>query len=71
MSKKTISFALPARDTAYTVTILRDGQPYHTDLPVASDVDLLNVTVEGFGTMVFDLVIDGAVYSSLSVEFSE
>ena len=59
------------RDTAYTVTILRDGQPYHSDLAVTPDVDLLNITVEGYGTMIFDLVIDGAVYSSLTVEFSE
>jgi len=70
ISKTTISFALPAKETAYTVTVLRNGQPYLTDLPVAPDADLLNVPVEGYGTMIFELVVDGAVFSSLEVEFS-
>ena len=70
ISQKTITFALPVRETSYTVTILRDGQPYHSDLAVTPDVDLLNITVEGYGTMTFDLVIDGAVYSSMPVEFA-
>jgi serine/threonine-protein kinase len=70
ISQKTITFALPVRETSYTVTILRDGQPYHSDLAVTPDVALLNITVEGYGTMTFDLGIDGAVYSSMPVEFA-
>ena len=70
ISKTTISFALPAKETSYTVTVLRDGQPYLSDLTVAPDADLLNVPVEGYGSMIFELVIDGVVFNSLEVEFS-
>ena len=66
--KVPISFALPQRDTAYTAQILREGQHY-LEVSITPGTELLNLTVEGSGTMQFSLVIDGAVYSSQSVEF--
>ena len=66
--KVPISFALPHRDTAYTAQILREGQSY-LEVSITPGTELLNLTVEGSGTMQFSLVIDGAVYSSQSVEF--
>ena len=64
-----ISFALPDRDTAYTVTLLRDGVVLYSDVPIQPDSDIFSVDVEGCGTMLFELVIDGAVYASQPVEF--
>ena len=66
--KVPVSFTLPQRDTAYTAQILREGQPY-LDVTISPGTEILNLTVEGSGTMQFSLVIDGAVYSSQSVEF--
>ena len=69
-SRKSISFALPDRDTAYTVTVLRDGAPIVSEAPVDPSSQVFTIPdVEGSGTSVFELVIDGAVYSSQSVEF--
>jgi len=68
-SRKTISFALPSRDTGYTVTVLRDGFAI-VSATVEPGADIFTVPdVEGSGTSVFELVIDGAVYSSQTVEF--
>ena len=68
-STKTISFALPSRDTGYTVTVLRDGVAI-VSASIEPGTDLFTVPdVEGSGTSVFDLVIDGDVYSSQTVEF--
>ena len=69
-SRKSISFALPDRDTAYTVTVLRDGSPIVSEAPVDPSSQVFTIPdVEGSGTSVFELIIDGAVYSSQSVEF--
>ena len=69
-SRKSISFALPDRDTAYNVTVLRDGVPIVSNAPVDPSSQVFTIPdVEGSGTSVFELVIDGAVYSSQSVEF--
>ena len=69
-SRKSISFALPDRDTAYHVTVLRDGVPIVSNAPVDPSSQVFTIPdVEGSGTSVFELVIDGAVYSSQSVEF--
>ena len=68
-STKTISFALPSRDTGYTVTVMQDGVAI-VSASIEPGTDLFTVPdVEGSGTSVFDLVIDGAVYSSQTVEF--
>lgn len=68
-SKKSISFALPSRDTGYTVTIMRDGVPI-VSASVEPGTDIFTVPdVEGSGTSVFELVIDGAVYSSRTETF--
>lgn len=70
VSRKTISFALPASDTAYTVTILRDGVPIVSDATIQPGSEIFNLPeVEGSGTSVFELLVDGAVYSSQTVEF--
>ena len=69
-SRKSISFALPDRDTAYTVTVLRDGVAIVSNATVDPSSQVFTIPdVEGSGTSVFELVIDGAVYSSQSVEF--
>ncbi len=68
-SSKSISFALPSRDTGYTVTVLRDGVAI-VSATVDPSTDIFTVPdVSGSGTSVFDLVIDGVVYSSQTVEF--
>ncbi len=68
-SRVTVTFALPSRDTAFNVTVLRDGTAI-VSATVQPGTDLFTVpNVEGSGTSVFDLVIDGAVYSSQTVEF--
>ena len=70
VSKKSISFALPVRDTSYTVVVRRDGVPITGECTIDPGTDVFSLgEVEGYGTMVFDLVIDGAVYSSQRVEF--
>ncbi|MGM9590533.1 MAG: Stk1 family PASTA domain-containing Ser/Thr kinase [Faecousia sp.] len=68
-SRVTVTFALPSRDTMYNVTVLRDGVAI-VSATVEPGTDLFTVpNVEGRGTSVFDLVIDGEVYSSQTVEF--
>ena len=70
VSRKSISFALPERETAYTVTVLRDGFAIITDAPVDPSSQVFTVPdVEGSGTVLFELVIDGVVYSSRTEEF--
>ena len=70
MSRKSISFALPVRETSYTVVVYRDGVPYTGEYTIDPGTDVFSLgEVEGYGTMTFDLVIDGAVYSSQRVEF--
>ena len=70
VSKKTISFALPVSDTAYTVTILRDGVPIVSNATIQPGSEIFNLPeVEGSGTSVFELLVDGVVYSSQTVEF--
>ena len=70
VSRKSVSFALPVRDTAYTVVVCRDGVPITGEITINPGTDVFSLgEVEGYGTVVFDLVIDGAVYSSLPVEF--
>ena len=70
VSRKSISFALPVRDTAYTVTVYRDGVPIAGPITIEPGTDVFSLgEVEGSGTMVFDLMIDGVVYSSKPVEF--
>ena len=39
------------------------------EIPIDPGVQLLNVPVEGSGSVMFALVIDGAVYSSQVVNF--
>ena len=69
-SVKSISFALPVRDTSYTVVVCRDGIPITGEYTIDPGTDVFSLgEVEGYGTMVFDLMIDGAVYSSQRVEF--
>jgi len=68
-STVSVSFALPKRDTAYTVTLLRDGAVLYADVPIEPGSDIFSVNVEGSGTMLFELVIDGEVYTSKPVEF--
>ena len=69
-SRKSISFALPERDTSYMVTILRDGVAIISEAPVDPSSQVFTVPdVEGSGSVLFELVIDGAVYSSQTVEF--
>ena len=70
VSRKSISFALPDRETAYTVSILRDGVMIIAEAPVDPSSQVFTLPdVEGSGTVLFELVVDGAVYSSQSVEF--
>ena len=70
VTKKSISFALPERDAGYTVTILRDGMAIVSDAYVDPSSQVFTIPdVEGSGSVLFELVIDGAVYSSQSVEF--
>ncbi len=66
---KVIYFSLPARDTAYTVSIYRDGALYIGDTPVSADSQQLQVPVSGYGTMIFELMIEGTVYGSQEVVF--
>ncbi len=69
VSKVNVSFALPSRDTGFEVTVLRDGVAI-VSATVAPGTDIFTVpNVEGSGTSVFDLVVDGQVYSSQTVEF--
>ena len=69
-SKKSISFALPVRDTSYTVVVCRDGTPITGQITIEPGTDVFSLgEVEGYGTVTFDLVIDGVVYSSQRVEF--
>ena len=69
-SVKSISFALPARDYTYTVVVCRDGVPITGEVTIEPGTDVFSLgDVEGYGTMVFDLIVDGAVYSSQRVEF--
>ena len=69
-SKKSISFMLPVRDAAYTVVVYRNGQPFTGEYTIDPGTDVFSLgEVEGSGTVVFELVIDGAVYSSQTVEF--
>ena len=69
-SRKSVSFALPDRDTAYTVTVLRDGVPIVSEAPVDPSSQVFTIPdVEGSGTVLFELVIDGAVYSSRTEVF--
>ena len=69
-SKKSVSFALPDRDTAYTVTVLRDGVAIVSEAPVDPSSQVFTIPdVEGSGTVLFELVIDGVVYSSRTEEF--
>ena len=70
VSRKTISFALPKMDTSYTVTIYRDGAPVVSDVTIQPGSEIFNLPdVEGSGTSVFELYVDGSFYSSQSVEF--
>ena len=70
VTRKSISFALPERDTSYTVTVLMNGVPIVSEAPVDPSSQVFTVPdVEGSGTVLFELVIDGAVYSSRSEEF--
>ena len=68
MGKATISFALPERGSSYIAQIHRDGQ-FYMEIPIDPGVQLLNVPVEGSGSVMFALVIDGAVYSAQVVNF--
>ena len=70
VTKKSISFALPERDTSYTVTILRDGVPIISGATVDPSSQVFTIPdVVGSGTVLFELVIDGAVYSSRTEVF--
>ena len=70
VSKVDISFALPDRDTSYTVTILRDGVPIISDAPIEPGTHIFSLSdVEGSGTSMFELWVDGQFYSSHPVEF--
>ena len=70
VSKVDISFALPDRDTSYTVTILRDGVPIVSDAPIEPGTHIFSLSdVEGSGTCMFELWVDGEFYSSHPVEF--
>ena len=70
VSKKTISFALPKMDTSYTVTIYRDGTPIVSDVTIQPGSEIFNLPdVEGSGTSMFELWVDGEFYSSHPVEF--
>ncbi|MBQ6720236.1 MAG: Stk1 family PASTA domain-containing Ser/Thr kinase [Oscillospiraceae bacterium] len=69
-SVQSISFALPVRDTSYTVVVYRDGVPITGEYTINPGTDVFSLgEVEGYGTVIFDLVIDGVVYSSKPVEF--
>lgn len=69
-SRLNISFALPDRDSSYTVTVLMDGVAIVSDAPVEADSQIFTVPdVEGSGSVLFELVIDGSVYSKQTVEF--
>ena len=68
MGSANISFALPERSFTYSAQIHRDGF-FYLEVSIDPGVQLLNLTVEGSGTMLFELVIDGAVYSSQPVVF--
>ena len=69
-SRLVISFVLPARDTAYTVVVYQGGRPITGEIAIQPGTDLFELPVEGSGVVTFDLVIDGAVYSSQTVNFS-
>ena len=70
VSRKTISFALPAAENEYTVTILRDGSPIVSDVIIQPGSEIFNLPdVEGSGTSVFELLVNGTTYSSQTVEF--
>ena len=58
----------PERGFTYSAQILRDGQ-FYMEVSIDPGVQLLNVPVEGSGSMLFELMIDGAVYSSQVVNF--
>ncbi len=71
VSKQSISFALPSdRDKTVTVVVYRDGVPFTGEYTIEPGTDVFSLgEVEGSGTVTFELVIDGAVYSSQKVEF--
>jgi len=70
LSKVNITFALPDRDTSYTVTILRDGVAIISDAPIDPGTHIFSLSdVEGSGTSVFELVIDGVVCDTQTVVF--
>ena len=70
VTRKSISFALPDRDVSYTVTVLMDGVAIVSDAPVDPSSQVFTVPdVEGSGSVLFELVIDGEVYSSRTEVF--
>ena len=69
-TRKSISFALPERDTSYTVTVLMDGVAIVSEAPVDPSSQVFTVPdVQGSGSVLFELVIDGVVYSSRTEVF--
>ena len=70
LSKVNITFALPDLDTSYTVTIKRDGGPIISDASIDPGTHIFSLSdVEGSGTAVFELYVNGEFYSSQNVEF--
>ena len=66
----TISFVLPVRETAYTLMVFQGGQPITGEYAIQPGTDLFELPVQGSGVVTFDLVIDGAVYDSVTVDFN-
>jgi len=64
-----LAFALPERETTCTVTVRQNGVPIIGDVTVEPGTDEFALDVTGTGTAVFDLVVDGTVYSSRTVDF--
>lgn len=67
---RSVPFALPESDEPYKLAIQSNGQTVVGEVTIQPGSDEYVVTLQGLGTVVYDVLINGTVYNSQTVEFS-
>ena len=69
--RRNVTFDLPQLEYSYTLSIHQDGVQVIGGITIAPGTDSFAAEFTGSGSTVFDLYVDGAYHTSITVEFND
>ena len=68
---KSVTFAVPAREKSYILTVKLDGREVREAIDVQPGTDSVTMELTGSGTKIYTLYINGEEYSNREVKFTD